>query len=244
MAPQLRDFIDFHLHILPGLDDGPKNIQQSLALARCYKRAGVRTVVATPHYIPGTSWAPTRDKVIETVTNLQTVIDRADITLNILPGMEIAYHRKLQEHIDNGLLLPLGHSDHYLIEPPFHSSPDELVAVLPRMVNQGYKMILAHPERIDAFQYDPGLVQELFKQGVLMQVTSGSLLGTLGSRSKYLAQTLCQWGCVDFIASDAHDAAKRPPLNDDDWNALCTRSGGEKLLKSCITNANRLFQIG
>ena len=65
MTYRLNEFIDIHTHILPGLDDGPQDIAGSMALARCYENVGITTVVATPHFLPGTAWAPTKEQVLK-----------------------------------------------------------------------------------------------------------------------------------------------------------------------------------
>jgi protein-tyrosine phosphatase len=241
MVPRLKDLIDIHVHILPGLDDGPKDLQESIELASCYERVGVRTVVATPHYLPSTAWAPSKEKIRESVVELQSVLDTKKINLKILPGMEIAYHRKMKERLGAGEMLSLANSGHYLVEPSFHGPQDGLVRDLAHLLEMGQKLILGHPERIDDFQQNPKLLKDLSAKGLYLQVNSGSLLGYFGKSSQKLAQKLQAWNCLDIIASDAHNTGRRPPLTNEEWDSLLSLSGGEKLLQSCITNVARLF---
>ena len=120
MMTEIQNFIDIHTHILPGLDDGPKNLQESIALARCYECTGVNRVIATPHFLPGTAWAPTKDKVIRSVQILQEKLNEEGIVVKIEPGMEIAYHGRMADRILAEELLPLSNSSHYLVGPAIY----------------------------------------------------------------------------------------------------------------------------
>ncbi len=236
------EFIDIHTHILPGLDDGPPDMAGSIDMARCYEQTGVKMVVATPHFLPGTAWASDKGLVLRSVLALQTSLDDASIDLKIVPGMEIAYHNKLAERIFANLVLPLGDSGYFLIEPSFHGEQEELLASLQSLLTKGQKLILAHPERAEAFQRMPGALGKLVEQGLRIQVNSGSLLGYFGKKSKDTAELLRQGNCVHFVASDAHDHSQRAPLNAAEWATLLASSGGPELLSSCNKHLAEIFQ--
>lgn len=244
MNPQLKDLIDIHTHILPGLDDGPRTTEQSLALARFYQDSGVTTVVATPHYIPGTAWATPKEQIIAAVDQLQEVLESSQVELNILPGMEIGFHRKLITRLQNGELLPLGNSNHYLIEPSFHGEQQDLIDTLLQLLEEGVQIILAHPERVEAFQKHPDFLEELVHKGVCMQVNSGSLLGYFGRRVRKLAETIQEKGWFHFVASDAHNHNHRPPISAEEWQILLERPGGPEILRKCVNNVVGLLGSG
>lgn len=244
MTFRLNEFIDMHAHILPGFDDGPKDMAGSIAMARCYEKVGIKAVVATPHFIPGTAWAPSKERVVESVLELQRSLNHANIDLKVVPGMEVAYHKKLEERIRANLLLPLWESGYFLIEPSFHGEQDGLLASLEFLLSQGQKLILAHPERVDAFQRMPQSLRQLVEQGLRIQVNAGSLLGYFGSKSQDTAELLRQGDCVHLIASDAHDHSKRAPLNPIEWQNILACLGGENILLSCKTHIARIFRIG
>ena len=149
MALQIKDFNDIHSHILLGLDDGAKDMVESLEIARCYQRTGIKTVVATPHFLPGTAWAAEKKIVKHSVQELQASLDRNNIELQVLPGMEIAFHKRLAERMRSNSFLSLGNSGYYLIESSFHGEQDSLLENLKSLLKIGQKLILAHPERID-----------------------------------------------------------------------------------------------
>ena len=237
----IDSFIDIHTHILPGLDDGPADLAGSLAIARCYQEVGVRKIVATPHFLPGTAWAPSIDKVRARVAELQAALFQAGIDLELVAGMEIAYHRKLEERILGGTVLPLGNSATYLIEPSFQGEQDGLLSTLEALLRRGVKLILAHPERVDAFQRRPQMLAPLISQGLRLQVNSGSLLGYFGAKSRDTAEQLRQSESIHFIASDAHDHTRRSPLSEPEWHNLLADRGHQELLALVQSNLSALF---
>ncbi len=241
MSCRIADFIDMHCHILPGIDDGPATPAESLALARSCRNAGITTVIATPHFLPGTSWAAPAAAVRSLVAEMQQQFNRAQIGLRLLPGMEIAYHRKLEQRLRDKQLLSLADSGRYLIEPPFQGEHDECAALLTHLQRQGYHLILAHPERIEGFQRQPELLDELVGHGVELQINVGSLLGRFGSASQALAESLRGRGHLHYLASDAHDAARRGPIRAEDWQRLHDLTGSTGWLERCCCNSAALL---
>ncbi len=240
MKFERKSFIDIHTHILPGLDDGAKDMAESLELARCYQQAGVKKVVATPHFLPGTSWSAGREKVLDTVQALQAQLDGLSMDLEIIPGMEIGYHKKMADRIAAGLLLPLGESDYYLIEPSFHGDQDIFLDHLSGILREGHKLIVAHPERIEGLQQTDRLIK-LVEHGLLLQINAGSLLGSFGRKSQDVARELFSKGCGHFIASDTHDTRKRPPFDEHVFEKLLAIHDGPSMLAACNANLNRIF---
>ena len=240
MPVALRDFIDIHTHILPGIDDGPKDMAGSIELARSYERTGITRLFATPHFLPGTAWSADREKVLQLVADLQSALDREHIDLQILPGMEIAYHSKMVDRVFSGQVLSLGDSGYFLVEPPFYEVVDDLYESLMYLLEHGIKLIIAHPERVGMFQQRPDLIQKLVRAGARTQVNSGSLLGYFGKACKAFALDLWDDRLLHHIASDAHDHMIRAPLADTQWEGLRNLSDGEQLLARCSRNNREL----
>ncbi|MBM9537387.1 tyrosine-protein phosphatase [Desulfobulbus alkaliphilus] len=237
----LSQFIDIHSHILPGLDDGPKNLAESTAMARCYAGAGIRTIIATPHYINGTAWAAQAHKVRETVNELNRHLAREQIDLQIHTGMEIAYHPKVTEYISKNLLLSLAGTTYYLIEPSFQGSQEHLLHSARTLLQAGKKIIIAHAERIDAFQRDPRPLLQLVERGLEIQVNMDSFLDKFDERCQQTAWQLLRAGGVHYLASDAHATKHRCPPTPADWDALENLLGVETLTNLCINNPRRLL---
>lgn len=238
---RLDNYIDIHTHILPGLDDGPADMEGSVALARCYERVGIKTIVATPHYLPGTAWMASKDKILESARQLQARLDSENIDLHIQPGMEIAYHKKIADNLLEDKLLPLGTSGHYLIEPPLSGEQHALVEGLLNLSDLGLQFILAHPERVGTFQKQPEQLRRLIEKGWLLQINTGSLLGYFGRRSKETADKLLKNNQIHLIASDAHDHQRRPPLTAREWGDLVDIPEVADLLTFVNTNITRCF---
>jgi protein-tyrosine phosphatase len=238
---EIQNFIDIHTHILPALDDGPKNLQESFALARCYERAGVRRVIATPHFLPGTAWAPSKEKIIRSVEAFQKNLNDEGILLTIEPGMEIAYHAKMAERIYAGDLLPLSNSGYYLVEPAFHGEQENLLTTVTLLLHQGIKTIIAHPERTIGFQEQPQLLERLVSEGALLQINAGSLFGEFGKKSKAMAIFLVEKQLCHFFASDAHNHDKRAPITTAEWYTLGCLSANSNLCSTCMQNIRSVF---
>jgi protein-tyrosine phosphatase len=237
---QIKDFIDIHSHILPGLDDGARDMAESLEIARCYQRTGIKKVIATPHFLPGTAWTAGKEIVKQSVRQLQASLDNHNIDLQVLPGMEIAFHRKLEERMRTGSFLPLAKSSYYLIEPCFHGEQDFFLESLKSLLKMGIKLILAHPERIGRLHSQLDVLESLVKQGLFIQVNAGSLLGYFGPESLNAANRLHQKHCLHFIASDAHNLSERAPINAEEWTKISALQGGE-ILGICNNNINKIF---
>ncbi len=240
MAALLCDFIDIHTHILPGIDDGPRDMAGSVKIARAYERSGISTVFATPHYMPGTAWSADKNTVLQLISEFQAILDVEQIKLRILPGMEIAYHKKMVERICSRQVLALGESSYFLIEPPLHDMSDDFCKSLMYLLEQEVKLIIAHPERVAIFQKRPNLLEKLVLSGARTQINTGSLLGHYGDVSKQIALDLWQNNQLHYIASDAHNYNKRAPLTLADWESIRNLPDGEHLLHSCSHNSGEL----
>jgi len=201
--------IDLHTHILPAIDDGPRTLDGSLDLARAAVAAGTRTALATPHVNDDRSIDA--DRVATGLSELRPALAAAEIPLEVLPGGEIAIWRLAD--LDDAALrsLALGGGPYLLIESPFSPVVGDFEPLVLDLMMRGHRVLLAHPERCPAFQRDPARLGRLVDAGVLVQVTAASMTGGFGSTVKRFTTDLLRQGLAHVVASDAHDAAKRPP---------------------------------
>jgi protein-tyrosine phosphatase len=232
---------DIHCHILPGVDDGPAGIEQSLALARALVADGVGQVFATPHYITRTAWALPADQVRQKVDELQAVLQEHGIPLTLHPGMEIALHQHLIKELKQNKLQPLGDSNYYLLEFPFQPFRDDLLDTLLSFQNYGKIVIVAHPERVPVFQRTTESLFRLIEQGVLTQVNIGSLLGLFGKKAQTTALQLLECDAIHFVASDAHGPEARRPPTGKEWLQLEKILGPVRTRALCIDNPARIL---
>jgi len=202
--------IDTHLHILPGVDDGPETVQESLALARALVQEGVHTAIATPHY--NDEFLPrSAAEIQERVHDLQQVLDHHDIPLRLFPGHEALIKPGLVEDIQTGRLGTLNGSHYLLLELWNSAWLPETERVIFELRAFGIVPIIAHPERYRAIQKDPHRLDALLQQGALIQLVAGSLIGMQGNTARRTAEDLLKKGLIHCIASDAHCLSMRPP---------------------------------
>ncbi len=202
--------IDTHLHILPGVDDGPKTIEEAVALARVLVQDGIHTAVATPHYndlFPHCSAL----EIKERVTELQQMLDHQEIPLRLYSGHEVLIKPGLIEDIEAGRLATLNGSRYLLLELWNDSWLPATEQVIFELRAFGITPILAHAERSRIFEKDLGRLTSLLRQGVLIQITASSLVGMQGRTTQSIAEMLLKRGLVHCIASDAHGLRRRPP---------------------------------
>ena len=202
--------IDTHLHILPGVDDGPETIEEALALARALVQEGIHTAIATPHF---NDMFPQRSamEIKARVSELQRVFDLQSVPLRLFAGHEVLIKPGLIEDIQTGRLSTLNGSRYLLLELWNQSQLPEVERVIFELRAFGITPVLAHPERYSIFQKEPKRLTSLLRQGVLAQITASSLVGMQGRTAQHTAQTLLKQGLVHCIASDAHGLHKRPP---------------------------------
>ena len=175
--------IDLHCHILPGVDDGSPDAETSLSMARHAAESGVTAIAVTPHCnLPG--FRRNYRGPDYRPSNIRTLIEQHE-------------------------LITLGGSRYLLVEFDFGLPGSVLLRTLEAIAQRGLVPVVAHPERYDAVQRDPGLAAWCFSRGMLLQLNKGSLLGLLGSRAEDTALHLLSHGLAHLIASDAHDGRFR-----------------------------------
>ena len=209
-AHQAFTVIDTHVHILPGIDDGPSTIQESLALAQQLVQEGVRMAVATPHY---NDEFPQRSaqEIQACVQELQQQLDLHTINLQLFVGHEVLIKPGLVEDIQMGRLATLNRSRYLLLELWNGAWIPETERTIFNLRAHGYIPIIAHPERHYAIQQDAMNLAKLIRMGALAQITIGSLIGMQGKTARHCAETLLKKKLVHCLASDAHGAHRRSP---------------------------------
>lgn len=198
--------IDLHAHILPGLDHGPADWDEALAMCRIAVADGIRTLAATPHV---SEVFPNRPEVIEAaVAELRRRLAGAGVPLEVVAGGD--YH--IRPDLEPGNVLTLGGNGRYfLLEFPYQVLPPRADAFVRLLRARGLAPIVTHPERTVSLQRDWRRLEPLVKEGALVQVTAGSLLGEFGPPARAAAERFLKKGWVHLLASDAHWEAERVP---------------------------------
>ena len=201
--------IDLHCHLLPEIDDGPPDMEGTLALAGAAVAAGTHTMVAAPHV--NTRHPNTAAAIRIAVGKVTAALAEARIDLQVLPGAEIGLTRLGDLEDDELHALRLGTGPWLLIECPFTSPAAGFVAILHHVQARGHRIVLAHPERCAGFQRDVGRLRACVEAGMLTSLTASSLVGGFGEQVRRFALQLVADGLAHNVASDAHDAHHRPP---------------------------------
>lgn len=201
--------IDLHCHVLPGIDDGPSNTEEAVALARDAAAAGTKVLVGTPHV--NRRYANDAIVIGERAAGLSAELATRGVEVEIMAGAEIALSRAVEMDAEQLSTLNLGDGPWLLVEPPFTPFAGGLDILLLELQRRGHRIVLAHPERCPAVQRDPHMLSALVQQGVLTSITAGSLVGRFGSAVRRFAMSMVQEGLVHNVASDAHDRRGRPP---------------------------------
>lgn len=203
--------IDIHCHILPDFDDGAANLDESLEMARMAYRSGVTDIAATSHFMGNPEGLERLHLMRQRYTELLLAIRKADIPLRLHPGAEILCTPQTPELAQMGRIPTLGTGNYVLTEFYFDESFDFMDSVLADIAAEGYKIVVAHPERYGAVQQDPSRLRRWQRLGYVLQLNKGSVLGAFGSGAKRTANELLALGLAHLFASDAHSYHSRTP---------------------------------
>jgi len=203
--------IDIHTHILPGVDDGVPDMGDALFLAEDASAQGVKVMVATPHLRWGDRPALSASQIREGVEQLNALLGAKGTPLTVLPGCEIPLAPDLLRRLESDEWMSLGEGTRaVLVEPLWEDWPAFGQGVIKAMLDSGWTVVLAHPERIPALQRNLPLLEELVAMGVHLQVTTGSLLpGRASPAVARCAYELMERRLVSVVASDCHGVNHR-----------------------------------
>ncbi len=195
--------VDLHSHILPGIDDGARSLEESVEIALAAARDGTTVMAATPHVRDDYPTAAQRMERL--VLELDWILRKRGIGLHLLGGAEIAIPRLQALDADELRRLGLGGNPHYLlVEFPYFGWPLSLETEIWTLKSHGITPVLAHPERNPQVQEAPARIAPLVAAGALVQLTAASVDGRLGHRNRRTAHRLIAAGHAHLIASDAH----------------------------------------
>jgi protein-tyrosine phosphatase len=204
--------IDLHCHVLPGIDDGPETMDDSLALCRLAVAAGTQTIVATPHV--SWDWPGVTSRVVsEGIERVNDALRAEGIDLEVRPGAEIAMTRAGDLSDEELVALRLGGGPYLLIECPMSPASAGFDGVLHALAERGHRIVLAHPERCPAFHRDPARLESFVEAGMLTSLTAGAFVGRFGRDVERFSRRMLEHGLVHDIASDGHDAGRRRPAS-------------------------------
>jgi protein-tyrosine phosphatase len=228
-------FVDIHCHIVPDIDDGAVDWDESLAMAELAASDGTTTMIATPHQL-GSFGHNSGDAIRSSVHELQQRLLASGVPLAVLPGADVRIEDQLVERLLSGDVLTLGdHRRHVLLELP-HELYLPLEPLIERLSRHNITAVLSHPERNQGILRSPDVLAPLVDAGCLMQITAGSLCGSFGPECQQLAESMIVDGLVHFVATDSHGARSRRPLMSRAFERVSQLAGHDAAVELCCQN--------
>jgi protein-tyrosine phosphatase len=225
--------IDLHSHILPGIDDGAKTLEESLAMARIAVRDGIHTMACTPHIYPG-MYMNDGPGITQACARLQSELNDRDIALKLVVGADVHLVPGLIDGLQSGRVPTLNGSRYFLLEPSHNTPPPRLEASVLDLITAGYTPIITHPERLSWVESHHPVFLRLIAQGAWMQVTAGALTGAFGQRARYWGERFIGEGHTHLLATDAHSTGRRLPRLSEGL-AVARRLVGEREASRLVT---------
>jgi protein-tyrosine phosphatase len=222
--------IDLHSHILPGIDDGSRSMEMSLAMARIAVDDGIRIMACTPHIYPGLYMNDSAGIRVARDA-LQAQLDEHGIALQLTTGADVHLVPGLLEGLRAGTVPCLHGTRYILLEPSHHVAPPRFAESVFQLVGAGYTPVITHPERLSWIEDHFDTFATLTQQGAWMQVTAGALTGLFGPRIKYWAERFVGEGLTHILATDAHSSGRRKPVLSEAYAAAQRLVGPEEALQ-------------
>lgn len=228
---------DIHYHLLFGLDDGPKTIEDALGLAEASIAEGVTHIVATPHANSRYPFLPEVNR--ERLAILQERLgDR--LTLGLGCDFHLSYEN-IEDLSKNPSKYTINGKQYLLVEFPDFGISQNMSNVFFEMRVAGVIPVITHPERNPTLVAEPNRMAEWIAAGYLVQITAASLTGRFGSKAQATALDLMKKNWVHIVASDAHSMNGRPPLLRGAHALISERFGVETADRLCIENPRAVF---
>lgn len=196
--------IDIHSHLLFGVDDGSRTLEESVHVIKKLYEVGYTDIILTPHYINDSTYVSTREENLDVLKRLKVGLIRNNVNVNLYLGNEIYIDSEIANLLKNNIISSLNDTKYLLIELPMSGENEIYYDVFLDLINMGYKVILAHPERYISFQKDFNKVYELKELGVLLQSNVGSVLGDYGRGAKKTIKRLLKENLITFMGTDIH----------------------------------------
>jgi len=224
--------IDLHCHILPGVDDGARTLDEAVAMCRLAAADGCEAMIATPHQRRSEWWNDDRELLQGLARDLQAAVGAAlETPFRVALGGEIHVGPGLIEEVERispgagGGLLPLAGSRYLLIEFDPLDTPVQAADLVHELAVSGWRPVIAHPEHIPWLAKGTALLDHLVSLGATAQVTAMSLTGDFGRRPQSDAIAFLDAGLVHFVASDSHSPRRRPPGLSRAYQVIAARRG-------------------
>jgi protein-tyrosine phosphatase len=232
--------VDIHHHLLPGLDDGSKNFDTSIEMARLAAADGISHIVCTPHANGQYAFDPAVNAAKADELRGMLAREGIAVTLGLGCDFHLSYDNVRAAQADPARFSINGQG-YLLVEVPDYGLPPGLTETFYELQLVGLTPILTHPERNPTLLAEPSRMVDWLRGGVLIQVTADSLTGHKGKAAARMAHDLLEKRWVHFLATDAHNTVSRPPRMRDAHDMVANKYGSSYARSLCVTNPLAVF---
>lgn len=218
--------VDMHSHLIPGIDDGSKSIEESLILLKQLSKLGFKKVITTPH-IYYELYPNSSDIILNGLASLQAATQKEGLGIEVDAAAEYFMDDHFEALLEKDDILTVGDTQMVLVEMSFFAAPPKLYDYLFRLQTKGYRPLLAHPERYSFYHNDLKKYEELKDRGCLFQINLLSLKSHYGKSTQKIAEKLLKAGMVEFLGTDLHNTFHMEGLEE---------LGKSRYLENLLTN--------
>jgi len=233
---------DIHSHILFGIDDGAKTVDDTVELCQIAEAEGVRAIVATPHIREGV-WANDHARISARLDDVREELKKREVAVDVILGCEIYFNSDMIDGIRSGAFPTYADRNRYLLfELPHFFIMRQVQDVVFEFRTAGLTPVLAHPERNAQVMTHLDELRELVRMGTVLQVTAMSVTGKFGRRARKAAEILLDEGLAHVVASDAHHARYRPTRLKEAYMRVASRWGEPRAQALFVDNPKRVIE--
>ena len=194
---------DIHSHLIPGIDDGSPDMETTIILLKKFIDLGYKKVITTPH-VMSDYYKNNPEIILSGLDNVRKEIKKQNLNIEIEAAAEYNLEPEFEKLLDDGKLLSFGAEKYLLFELSFFDEPLRLNETIWKMIEKGFRPVLAHVERYGYWHNNYDKIEEMINRGVKLQLNIGSVTGAYGPEVKKFAERLIKDEIIDFVGSDCH----------------------------------------
>ena len=230
----MDNYIDIHSHILYGIDDGSKTLEESIEIIKQHIEMGFTDIVVTPHYIKNSKYKTNNEEKGRILKELKN--KTKDLNINLYLGNEVFINENLEQLLKEKEISSINNSKYLLIELPMAEMPKNVNNIIYELKIKGIIPIIAHPERYSFVQKDPSIVKSWIEDGAILQSNYGSIVGVYGNNAKKAIKKLLKANVISILATDIHFPNNKIYQNMDKSKKRIAKIIGEEKLKDLMIN--------
>ena len=234
---------DLHCHMLPSIDDGARDLEMALSMARMAVEDGITHLACTPHIYPG-MYENTSAGIARATSDFRRCLEQEGIELAISYGADIQVVPELVSKLKSHIFPTLNGSNYFLFEPPHHVPLPNFQRLVFEAVSAGFVPIITHPERLTWLDEHYQEFIQAVEAGALIQLTAGSVVGRFGKTPQYWSEHMLDDGIVHLLATDAHNLRSRAPLLSEGCQAAAKWVGAEEVRRMVMERPRHIWHNG